>query len=125
MIYLNVLLPLIFTWTFMSHCLRGQTGAIPVQSTANMLVVLVPPVHCYQPVQTRRIQVSTHITPLLYKPPQYHTLSLPNHTLLLPYHTFSSVCHRKFALCSEKKDDTLSPKNKSLANCYIALVYCT
>ena len=29
--YLNVLLPLIFTWTFMFHCLRGQTRAIPVQ----------------------------------------------------------------------------------------------
>ena len=29
--YLNVLLPLIFTWTFMLHCLKGQTRAIPVQ----------------------------------------------------------------------------------------------
>ena len=27
--YLNVLLPLIFTCTFMLHCLRGQTRAIP------------------------------------------------------------------------------------------------
>ena len=32
------------------------------KSTANMLVVLVPLVHGCQPVQTRRNQVSTHIT---------------------------------------------------------------
>ena len=30
-VYLNVLLPLIFAWTFKLHCLRGQTRAISVQ----------------------------------------------------------------------------------------------
>ena len=53
-----------------------------------MLVVLVPPVEGRQPVQTRRSQISTHVSPFAIYYHQYYTLVLSYHTLVLPYSTF-------------------------------------
>ena len=96
---------------------RPDPGNTSTKSTAefsaNMLVVLVAaspskptgirfPPDSRQQVQTRRSQVSTHITLFAIYHHQHHTLLLPYHIFWLPCHTFFLVYHRKFTLHSRK-----------------------
>ena len=121
----NLLVTMISTWMYYFHwffldfhvVLPKRPVQIQYKSTANMLVVLVPPapagvcqpVHGCQPVRTRRNQVSTHITPFAIYHRKYHTLLYTTtnitpcyHTFLLPYHTFFLVYHRNLRCIAQK-----------------------
>ena len=133
--YLNVLLPLILTWTFMLLCLRlwprGQTREQPqyeYKSTANMLVVLVPPVHGCQPRPHPPNQVSAHITPLLCNSPNIiPCCCLLSKQVITPYcfliTPFSGYIVENLWDIADKTIYIVRPKNRS--NGYTALVYNT
>ena len=122
---------MILTWLCFFHFLlfgllccishEARPGQYQYNSTANMLVVLVPQVHGCQPVQTRRNQVSTNITPLLYKTPNI----TPCRCLITPYRClitpFSGYFIEKLRYRAKKKHDIAWPKNRSKG--YIALVH--
>ena len=101
--YLNVLLPLIFSWTFMLHCLRGQTRAMPVQIHCQSYASGAGAACPWPPARPNSPESGFHayIT-ICYIPEPISRLVVALSHLRLPYHTFLLVHHRKFMLYIRK-----------------------
>ena len=95
-LYLNSLLPHIFVWTFMLHCLRGQTREISVQIHCQYVDVAAT-AGPWQPARPNPQETGFHAYhTFAIWPRQYYTFWLTNHIFLWIY-------HRKFALYMQKK----------------------